>query len=137
MDMQRTRELGEQFAEALHAVDRKEQGAVARMAALFSPQARVTNASLKLARAERDGADGVRAFWEQYQGNFREAATEFFELTASERAAGLFWTTRGRDAAGAPIEYDGVTLLVFADDGAIELLRGYYDTRELSRKVGA
>lgn len=136
MDMQRTIDLGRQFAEALRAVDRHEEGAVERITALFSPAARLTNASLKLAHEERAGEEGVRTFWENYQNSFREATTEFFEITGSERAAGLFWTTRGLDATGAPIEYDGVSLLVFADDGTIEQFRGYYDTRELSRKVG-
>lgn len=135
MEIQRTIELGRQFAEALHAVDRRDEGAVEQMAALFSPRARLLNAALKLAGEERTGQEGARAFWEQYQGSFQELATEFFEITGSERAAGLFWTTRGRDAAGEPVEYDGVTLLVFAEDGAIELFRGYYDTRELTRSV--
>jgi ketosteroid isomerase-like protein len=135
MDTQRTLELGQQFAETLHAVDRREEGAIERMVELFSPEARLTNASLKLAGEERSGRDGVRSFWENYQQSFQEAETEFFQLTSGERAAGLFWTTRGRDATGEAIEYDGVSLLVFGDDGKITLFRGYYDTRELSKKV--
>jgi ketosteroid isomerase-like protein len=78
----------------------------------------------------------VRGFWEAYQNTFREARTEFFELTSGERAGGLFWTTRGVDPRGEPIEYDGATLLVFDDEGKITLFRGYYDTRELTRTVG-
>jgi ketosteroid isomerase-like protein len=137
MDTQRTLELGRQFTEALHAVDRHEEGAIERMVALYSSEARLTNAALKLAGEERSGADGIRSFWESYQQNFREAATEFFEVTGSERAAGLFWTTRGTDATGESFEYDGVSLLVFGDDEKISMFRGYYDTRELSKKVSA
>lgn len=137
MEIQRTLELARQFAGALHAVDRRDQGALDAMVALFSPRARLVNAALKLAGEERTGEAGARAFWEQYQGSFQESATEFFQLTGGEQAAGLFWTTRGRDAAGEPLEYDGVTLLVFAHDGKIELLRGYYDTRELTRHARA
>lgn len=130
-------DLAQQFAAALHAVDGREQGAIERMLALFSPEARLTNASLRLAQEERVGEAGVRAFWEHYQSSFREAATEFFTITGGEGSAGLFWTTRGADAAGAPIEYDGATLLTFDEAGKITLLRGYYDTRELSRTVRA
>lgn len=135
MDTQRTLELGQQFTEALHAVDRRDEGAIERMVALFSPDARLTNASLKLANEERSGHAGVRSFWENYQASFQRAETEFFEVTGSERAAGLFWTTRGADATGEPIEYDGVSLLIFGDDDTISMFRGYYDTRELSKKV--
>jgi hypothetical protein len=136
MDQQQTMELGRRFTEALHAVDAGEQGAVERMLELYSPEARLTNAALKLVGEERRGHDGVRQFWEEYQHTFREARTEFFDVTASERSAGLFWTTRGVDATGQQFEYDGVSLLVFDEAGLIERFRGYYDTRELSRKVG-
>jgi hypothetical protein len=135
MDSQRTRELAQAFAEALHAVDRHEEGAIEQMIAKYGPEARLTNAALKLAGEEHRGPDGARTFWEQYQNSFREASTEFFELTSSERGAGLFWTTRGTDAAGDAFTYDGVTLLIFDDAGLINLFRGYYDTRELSKRV--
>jgi ketosteroid isomerase-like protein len=135
MDPQRSQELAQQFAEAPHAVDRHEPDAIARIAALFSDAATLTNASLKLAHEERSGAEGVQAFWRAYQEAFTEASTEFAEITSSERAAGLFWTTRGKDATGAPFSYDGVTLLVFGDGEKIAQFRGYYDTRELSRRV--
>lgn len=135
MELEQALDLGRQFTEALHAVDRHEEGAVERMVGLYSPEARLTNASLKQAGEERRGHDGVRAFWEAYQATFREASTEFFKLTGGEDSAGLFWTTRGTDAQGDPMSYDGVSLLVFDDQGKITLFRGYYDTRELSKKV--
>jgi len=135
MDTERTLELAREFAEALHAVDGREEGAIERMVARFAPEARLTNAALKLAHEERTGSVGARAFWEQYQSSFREAHTEFFELTSSERAAGLFWTTHGTDATGEPLSYDGVTLLVLDQQGLITLFRGYYDTRELTKRV--
>lgn len=136
MELQRAIELGHQFTEALHAVDRHEEGAIDRMVAMYSPEARLTNASLKLANEERSGHEGVRTFWENYQASFHEASTEFFQVTGNESSAGLFWTTRGKDATGDPIEYDGVSLLVFGDDEKITLFRGYYDTRDLTKKVG-
>lgn len=135
MDTQRTMDLGKQFTEALHAVDQHAEGSIEAMVELYSPDARLTNASLKLANEERNGHEGVRAFWTNYQKNFREASTEFFQVTSNEEAAGLFWTTRGTDSTGQEFEYDGVSLLVFGEDGKITLFRGYFDTRELTRKV--
>ena len=136
MDTQRSYSLGQEFAEALHAVDRHEAGAIEQMVARFSPEARLTNAALKQAHEERVGTDGVRAFWEAYQATFKEAQTEFFELTSSESAAGLFWTTRATNGRGEQLSYDGATLLCFGEDGKIALMRGYFDTRELSLTVG-
>jgi ketosteroid isomerase-like protein len=137
MDTQQTMEHTQAFAEALHAVDRRDEGAIERMVDLFSPQATLTNAALKLAGEERSGHEGARTFWEQYQHSFQAASTAFFELTSSARGGGLFWTTSGTDAAGDPISYDGVTLLIFDDSGKIAQFRGYYDTRELSKRVSA
>ena len=135
--MQRTTELGNQFVAALEAVERRDEGAIEDILELFSTEARLTNSALKHSNEERQGSEGIRAFWEAYQGTFREVETTFFEQTSSEQAAGLFWTTRGLGAQGEPIEYDGVTLLQFDDQGKIMLLRGYYDTREFSRTVGS
>ncbi len=134
--MQRTDQLGSQFAAALEAVERRDEGAIEDILAHFSPEASLTNSALKHTNDERRGFEAIRAFWEAYQHTFRELQTTFFEQTSSERAAGLFWTTRGIDAQGEPIEYDGVTLLIFDDDGKITRFRGYYDTRELARTVG-
>lgn len=133
--MQRTDQLGSRFAAALEAVERRDEGAIEGIMDHFSPEARLTNSALKHTNDERRGREAIRAFWETYQDTFREVQTTFFEQTNSERAAGLFWTTRGIDARGEPIEYDGVTLLLFDADGKISQFRGYYDTRELARTV--
>lgn len=137
MDVQQTHQLGEQFTAALHALDANQEGALEQIVAMFSPEARLTNASLKLANEERTGIEGIRSFWSNYRNTFREAQTEFAQVTSNEQAAGLFWTTRGSDAEGQPLEYDGVSLLVFDNEGKIVQFRGYYDTRELTRKVAS
>lgn len=137
MDEQQIRSLAQQFIDALHALEQGHDDAVETIAALFSPDARLTNAALELSGAERTGIEGAQSFWTQYRDTLGSVFSEFFQITVNEHAAGLFWTSKGADQQGKPLEYDGASLLVFDDTGKISLFRGYYDTRQLDRKVGA
>lgn len=137
MDQQQTRDLAQTFIDALHTLEQGSVDDVDALVALFSDDARLINAALKLAGDERRGQDGARSFWQEYRRTFGEAYSEFFQVTTSDDAAGLFWTTKGTGNDGQPMEYDGVSLLVFDDQGKIARFRGYYDTRELGRAVGA
>lgn len=137
MDQQQVQQLAQQFIDALHTLEQGNVEHVDQLADMYSDDARVVNAALKLAGQERTGQDGARQFWTEYRRTFGEAYSEFYQVTANEQAAGLFWTTKGTGNDGQPMEYDGVSLLVFDDQGKIKLFRGYYDTRELSREVGA
>lgn len=69
----------------------------------------------------------------EYRATFGTARSEFHQVLTNQHAAGLFWTTRGVDKDGKPIEYDGASLLVFDRDGLIARFQGYYDTRQLTR----
>lgn len=137
MDQQQVQQLAQQFIDALHALEQGDGGNVDQLAGMYSDDARLVNAALKLAGQERTGQDGARQFWTEYRRTFGEARSDFYQVTVNEQAAGLFWTTKGTGNDGQPMEYDGVSLLVFDDQGKIKLFRGYYDTRELSREVGA
>lgn len=137
MDQQQSQERAQQFIDALHTLEHGSADDVDALVALFSDDARLVNAALKLAGQERNGQDGARQFWSEYRRTFGDAYSEFFQITANDESAGLFWTTKGTGNDGQPMEYDGVSLLVFNDEGKITLFRGYYDTRELSREVGA
>lgn len=130
-----TQQLAQQFIDALHALEDGSESDTAAIVALFSDDARLLNAALKLAGKQRSGRDGAEQFWREYRSTFERARSEFAQITTNEQAAGLFWTTKGSDNTGQPIEYDGVSLLVFDQDGKIVQFRGYYDTRELSRQV--
>lgn len=137
MDQQQVQQLAQQFIDALHALEQGDVENVDQLAGMYSDDARLVNAALKLAGQERTGQDGARQFWTEYRRTFGAAYSEFYQVTVNEQAAGLFWTTKGTGNDGQPMEYDGVSLLVFDDQGKIKLFRGYYDTRELSREVGA
>lgn len=131
----RTVELGQQFIDALHALEDGGVEQVDGIVALFAPDARLLNAALKLAGKEYEGHDGATKFWTEYRKAFGKARSEFFQVTGNDESAGLFWTTKGTDTDGEPMEYDGVSLLVFNADEQITLFRGYYDTRQIERKV--
>lgn len=137
MDQQQVQQLAQQFIDALHTLEQGDVEQVDQLVGLYSDDARLVNAALKLAGQERTGQEGTRQFWTEYRRTFGEAYSDFYQVTINDQAAGLFWTTKGTGNNGQPMEYDGVSLLVFDDQGKIKLFRGYYDTRELSREVGA
>lgn len=134
---QQQQTLAQQFIEALHALEQDQEDALERIAGLFSDDARLTNAALKQSGREHSGVEGARAFWAAYRDTFGQVRSEFAQVTSNDKAAGLFWTTRGSDSSGGALEYDGVSLLVFDGSGKIRLFRGYYDTRDLTRSVAA
>ena len=136
MDQQQAHTLAQQFIDALHKLEQGSEQDVGDLVSLYSDDARIVNSALKLAGEERTGRQGVQEFWTEYRRTFGEAYSEFFQVTANDESAGLFWTTKGTGNDGQPMEYDGVSLLVFNQDGKISLFRGYYDTREISRAVG-
>jgi ketosteroid isomerase-like protein len=132
-----TSTLAKEFIAALHALEANEEGALERIVGLFADDAVLTNAALKLADDERDGRAGVHNFWQNYRKTFQEIRSEFHQTMHNDEAVGLFWVARGRDAQGEAIQYDGTTLLVLGDDGLINKFHGYFDTRQLSKTVGA
>jgi ketosteroid isomerase-like protein len=129
-------EQARRFIAALRALEDGGEGALDQICALFSDDAVLTNAALRLADKEYHGRGGVREFWQAYRGTFREIRSEFSHVTAGDRAAGLFWRSAGQDAGGQPVNYDGVSLLEFDHSGLIARFRGYFDTRQLNREVG-
>lgn len=137
MEQQQAQQLAQQFIDALHKLEQGSDNDVDDLVAMYSNDARLINAALKLAGEERKGQDGAREFWREYRRTFGEAYSDFFQVMTNDEAVGLFWTTKGTGNDGQPMEYDGVSLLVFNGEGKIQLFRGYYDTRELGFAVGA
>lgn len=137
MPSENTEETARRFIEALQALERDGEPRVEAMVALFGEGATLTNAALKQAGAVRQGRDGARAFWSEYARTFLGARTTFAQVTHSDRAIGLFWSTSGpeTDSRGgkvAALDYDGATLIELDEAGAIAHFHGYYDTRELT-----
>jgi hypothetical protein len=137
MEQQQLQVLAQQFIDALHHLEQHNVDDVDVVVRLFSDDARVSSAALRLTGDERRGRSGVQQFWIEYRGTFDDVASDFSHVLLGDRAAGLVWTTRGNYAGGGPFAYDGVSLLVFDDAGKIAEFRSYYDTRQLSREVTA
>ena len=126
-----------EFIDALHALEQGDADDANQLAALYAKDATLRNAALDNKSAEASGADEILRFWVQYKETLGEVLSNFHHVTASENAAGLFWTTTGKNPAGAEVNYHGATLLQFNPEGKIEFFRGYYDTRELVVKSDA
>lgn len=135
MNTQQLQTLAQQFIDALHTLERGGEHEVEQIVGMYGDDARLTNAALKLAGKEHQGKHDIRQFWIEYRRTFGDVYSDFFKITTGDQAVGLFWTTKGTDTNGQPIEYDGVSLLLFDDQGKIIQFRGYYDTREISRTV--
>ena len=133
-----TMALAQQFIDALHALEQGGENDADALAALFSDDAHLTNAALRLAGVERRGREAVGHFWREYKRTVGTAYSEFHQVTVNAEAAGLFWTTRitGGDGASESAAYDGTSLLVFDETGKIRFFQGYYDTRELNHATG-
>jgi hypothetical protein len=124
--------VAQQFIDALHALEQGGEDQAHQMALLFRDDAKLANAALDLQNIEVQGRDGILRFWIEYKETLGEAYSKFHQVTTSQNAAGLFWTTQGRNPAGQEIHYHGATLLQWDDTGRIKYFRGYYDTRQLT-----
>jgi ketosteroid isomerase-like protein len=137
MNREQIKAQAQAFIAALHALEDGDEAQADGVVALFAPDAVLTNAALQRQGDERDGQGDVLAFWHNYRRAFGRARSEFHHITTDDSAAGLFWTTRGTYRDGAPLQYDGVSLLEFDAQGKIARFQGYFDTRQLSREIGA
>ena len=127
--------LAENFIEALHGLEDGSDEEADQLAMLYSEDATLTNAALELGGKKIEGRDAIMRFWVEYKAELGQAHSKFHHITTSDHAAGLFWTTEGRNPQNEPIHYHGVSLLEFDEMGLIKFFRGYYDTRELTVKA--
>jgi limonene-1,2-epoxide hydrolase len=80
------------------------------------------------------GLAGADEFWETYRDTFGEVTSTFRNIIVSDGRAALEWTTTGTSSAGAPIAYEGVSILEMAD-GKITRFRAYFDAHDLGRQM--
>lgn len=132
MDPNQTRKLAEQFIERLLRFEEDGGSTLDDLVELFAEDAEIETPALDLVAQPRAGMGELRRFWQSYRDVLGSAESRFFRVTASEDAAGLFWTTRAAGPDGRGIEYDGATLLVFDDAGRIARLRAYFNVGDLS-----
>ena len=130
-----TKTQAQTFIDALHKLEGGTTDDVAQLVELYAANGTINNSALDSKNTEMSGTDGITKFWTEYKETLGEVFSKFHHVTASDDAAGLFWTTEGTNPAGDKVHYHGSTLLQFDGDGKIEFFRGYYDTRELTVKA--
>ena len=82
------------------------------------------------------GREGAREFWgAKYRDTFGEVRSTFRNVFVTEKGAVLEWTTEGTANDGAPVAYDGVSILETDGGGLITRFRAYFDAGELGRQL--
>ncbi len=87
-------------------------------------------------RGGEQGADGVRVFWQQYLDQFETIRSEFSRIVEAGPLGELEWTSTGSIGGGTDVEYQGVSLLEFDDQGLVKRFATYYDTAALAHRLG-
>jgi ketosteroid isomerase-like protein len=115
----------QQFIDALHRLE--EEHDLDGMIALFAEESETSNPT---DTAPHRGPDGARQFWDAYRRSFADIHSEFRNVVVSDDVAFLEWTSRGNAADGAPVEYDGVSVVEY-QDGKVRRFRAYFDPSAL------
>ena len=122
-------QLAERFVEALGRLEAARE--VEPLAALFAEECEVGNV---VSPEKFEGREGARQFWTKYRDTFGEVRSTFRNRVATETRAALEWTTVGYSAGGAPVAYEGVSILEF-EQGLVTRFRAYFNAEDLSRQI--
>ncbi len=117
-------EKTDKFIEALHTLE--DGGDVGPIAALFAPDADVSN---PLVKHDGEGNGGAEEFWSMYRKAFETIHSEFRNIVDDGGVAMLEWVSEG-SANGEAVRYGGVSVLEHGDDG-ITVFRTYFDSRQV------
>lgn len=129
MDEHQVKDLADRFIGQLHQLEQGGVDGAGPLAELFADDAELTNSIIEAngAKTRRGGRDEIIQFWREYRESFQTIHSEFVDVTASDHSAGLFWTSKGQNANGQPLQYEGVSLLTFDDSGKIKNFKAYFD----------
>src|SRR3712207_5306663 len=119
------------FAQALQTFEQDRD--VDAFARVFAPDAQLLRPEQ---RSGEQGGGGVRTFWQQYLDQFGSIRSEFSRVVEAGPLGELEWTSRGSLGNGADVEYGGVSLLEFDDEGRGRRVATYYDTAALAHRLG-
>ena len=118
----------DRFAAALRHLE--DTGDSSRLRELFAPDPELVRP--EVATGDEHAGDVTR-FWEKYRSPFSEITTEFIRVAESGGLGVLEWVSHGTLTSGSPIEYRGVSLLYFDDEGRIHRFATYFDTAAFLR----
>lgn len=135
MDQQEVKNMAHRFITELHHVEDGDAASIDKMVDMFSDNAELSNPIIEHSEGTRHGREGIAEFWRDYRASLGEVHSEFFDITASDHSVGLYWRTTGKNAAGQPLDYEGVTLLVFDEAGKISSFKGFFDVEDMTFKA--
>ena len=115
-------ELTKRFVTALGELH--DSGDVESLVGLFGDDVTLSKAGVS---HTQHGTEGARAFWQQYRDVFDTISSKFSRIVTDDDVAYLEWTSEGTLSGGAPISYDGVSVLE-GDGAVVNAFRTYYDT---------
>jgi ketosteroid isomerase-like protein len=101
------------------------------LVALFADDCTVQNVTLG---DDFHGKDGARRFWTEDQSVFEQVRSQFRNVIVDGDRAALEWTRQGTGRDGGAVDYAGVSVLEFGDDGIVRFM-GYFHPRELGRQA--
>lgn len=123
-------QVAKRFVEALAGLEAGRD--LEAITALFADECEVGNV---VSPEKFHGRDGARDFWgAKYRDTFGEVRSTFHNVFATGDRAALEWTTEGTGADGAPVRYDGVSILE-TDGERITRFRAYFDAGALGRQL--
>ena len=122
-------QVAEQFIEALRALE--ESRDLEKIVGVYAEDCEVGNI---ISPEKFHGHNGAREFWTKYRDTFGEVRSEFRNRIITDTRAALEWTTSGATTNGAPINYDGVSLLEIEGD-RITRFRAYFNAGNLGQQI--
>lgn len=137
MDQQQARTIADRFIGELHRLEQGDAASADSLTQMFAPDAELANPLIEREGSCRRGHDQIFAFWRQYATTLGDIHSDFFDVTTNEHSAGLFWRSSGTGPSGEPLKYEGVSLLVFDNAGKIVRFQGFFDTRQMTFKMGS
>ncbi len=124
-----SQQIADKFIEALHKLE--ESRDLETIVKLFAEDAEIGNV---VAPEKFNGRDGAREFWTKYRDTFGEVYSTFRNIINTDNHLALEWTTEGTTSGGAPVKYEGVSILEI-EAGAVTRFRAYFDAGDLGRQV--
>jgi ketosteroid isomerase-like protein len=123
------KEKARQFIDALHSLER--DGDVSELVGLFAEDCEITNV---LSERVFRGRDGARLFWCDYRSYFTELDSEITNVVQSGDRIALEWVSHGTNLRGAPVTYDGITMLQMKN-GRVHRFHAYFNPAVLSDQL--
>lgn len=82
-----------------------------------------------------EGHAGVRAFFEGIGGGFDAVELKPDATFTTPAGIAVKWTGRGKAKTGKDVQFEGIDVFEFADDGTIRRLYAYWDAAAMAAQM--